>query len=295
MTLYIFYSFLLSGLVAFATASKSVIYRDVLVIGGGSSGTYTAIRLQQEGKSVALVEKEAILGGHTNTYIDPVTGTPIDHGVQAFLNFTVVRDYFQHLGVDYNNPDYAAGASGPSYTADYTANQIVLTSSLPQPDLGTLLPLYLAQLQKYPFLNQGFDLPTPIPADLLLPFGSFLEKYELQGLAGLFFSYAQGMGNLLAQPSLYVMKLMHDGTIDAILQGTFLVTVGNGNVQIYQKALQILGANVYLNSTATSISRSKDGVTAKISTPSGHVTVHAKKLVCIVAQFDMSLTDKTGH
>src|SRR4051794_19942583 len=67
-------------------ASKNVITRDVVVIGGGSSGTYAAINLQARGKSVVVVEKEAVLGGHTSTYIDPGTGVPINYGVQAYFN-----------------------------------------------------------------------------------------------------------------------------------------------------------------------------------------------------------------
>ena len=65
-------------------ASKDVITRDVAVIGGGSTGTYAAVNLQNLGKSIALVEKENVLGGHTNTYRDPATGVAVDYGLQAF-------------------------------------------------------------------------------------------------------------------------------------------------------------------------------------------------------------------
>ena len=42
--------------------------RDVCIIGGGSSGTYAAIRLQQMGVTVALIEKEDRLGGKQTTF-----------------------------------------------------------------------------------------------------------------------------------------------------------------------------------------------------------------------------------
>lgn len=67
-------------------ASDHVITRDVAVIGGGATGTYAAINLKLLGESVVLVEKENILGGHTNTYTDPTTGVTVDYGVQAFWN-----------------------------------------------------------------------------------------------------------------------------------------------------------------------------------------------------------------
>ena len=47
---------------AFPT-TKDWIEKDVCIIGGGASGTYAAVRLQQLGVDVALVEKQAKLGG----------------------------------------------------------------------------------------------------------------------------------------------------------------------------------------------------------------------------------------
>jgi predicted NAD/FAD-binding protein len=67
-------------------ASEDVLVRDVAVIGGGSTGTYAAVNLQNLGKSIILVEKENVLGGHTNTYIDQGTGIAVDYGLQAFWN-----------------------------------------------------------------------------------------------------------------------------------------------------------------------------------------------------------------
>ena len=58
-----------------------MIRRDVCVIGGGSAGTYTAVRLGDLGRSVVVVEAKDRLGGHTETYHDPVTGGTVDIGV----------------------------------------------------------------------------------------------------------------------------------------------------------------------------------------------------------------------
>jgi heterodisulfide reductase subunit A-like polyferredoxin len=41
--------------------SGAVIFRDVCVLGGGSSGTYTAVRLRDLGKSVVVVESKGRL------------------------------------------------------------------------------------------------------------------------------------------------------------------------------------------------------------------------------------------
>lgn len=67
-------------------AIKDIMTADVAVIGGGATGTYAAINLQNLGKNVVLIEKEAKLGGHTSTYQDPITGIYVNYGVQAFWN-----------------------------------------------------------------------------------------------------------------------------------------------------------------------------------------------------------------
>jgi heterodisulfide reductase subunit A-like polyferredoxin len=48
-------------------APEDVLVRDVVVIGGGASGTYGAIALKDMGRSVVVVEKESRFGGHVNT------------------------------------------------------------------------------------------------------------------------------------------------------------------------------------------------------------------------------------
>ncbi|RYP85479.1 hypothetical protein DL770_005037 [Monosporascus sp. CRB-9-2] len=73
--------------------------REVAILGGGSSGTYTAVRLQDSGKTVVVVEADDALGGHTETYTDPVTGQRDDIGVLFFHNIPVVRDYFARFDI----------------------------------------------------------------------------------------------------------------------------------------------------------------------------------------------------
>ena len=95
------------GVVAPGTASAAmgtadgdtVIERDVVVIGGGSSGTYTAVRLTDLGKSVVVVETTDRLGGHTQTYTDPATGLTTDIGVMVFHDLPIVHSYFGRFSV----------------------------------------------------------------------------------------------------------------------------------------------------------------------------------------------------
>src|SRR3974377_1569616 len=75
------------------------IERDVCIIGGGSAGTYTAVRLGGLGKSVLLVERSGRLGGHAQTFVDPATGVPIDIGVVDFENTPLLHNYFNCFNV----------------------------------------------------------------------------------------------------------------------------------------------------------------------------------------------------
>src|SRR3954470_18383617 len=80
-------------------AAANVITRDIAVIGGGATGTYAAIKLGDLGKSVVLVEKAGRLGGHTETYTDPATGTTVNYGVSAYFNNSIVTDFFARFNV----------------------------------------------------------------------------------------------------------------------------------------------------------------------------------------------------
>src|SRR4051812_50078127 len=62
----------------------SPIVRDVCVIGGGSAGTYTAVRLGDLGRSVVVVEPKGRLGGDTDTYHHPGAGGAIGIGGVVF-------------------------------------------------------------------------------------------------------------------------------------------------------------------------------------------------------------------
>jgi len=62
-----------------------------------STGTYSAVRLSQDlGKTVVVVERTDSLGGHTETYIDPITGFLVDYGILAFHNLSASVGLLRH-------------------------------------------------------------------------------------------------------------------------------------------------------------------------------------------------------
>lgn len=253
------------------------ISRDVCVIGGGSTGSYAAIRLKDAGKSVAVIEKVGQLGGHTQTYIDPVTGFPVDVGVIVFHNTSLVLEYFARLNVSLTAAGTSDGSSITEYN-DFRTGAIISNYTPSDPTAG--LEAYGAQLAKYPYVETGFDLPYPVPEDLLLSFGEFVVKYSLQSATPFISSFAQGLGDILSLPTLYVFKNFGSDILRLIATGGFLTTALHDNSLLYQSALAVLGQDVYLNSTVMAMDRSgKDYATIIVEAPTKTVQMQCNKIV----------------
>ncbi|KAJ0271423.1 hypothetical protein COL922a_014666, partial [Colletotrichum nupharicola] len=85
---------------AIPTADLPVVTRDVAILGGGATGTYAAVQLPEQGKSVALDEKKAYLGGHAETLYLP-DGDYVNYGVEGYFNNELTKSFFAQLDVDH--------------------------------------------------------------------------------------------------------------------------------------------------------------------------------------------------
>lgn len=219
---------------------SSIIRRDVCVIGGGSSGTYAAIGLRDKGKSVAVIEKQGVLGGHTNTYTDPNNGTKVDYGVVVFGNTSIVTSYFGRFDVPLTSGTGSFSTNATIYNVDFRTGKIVPGYVAENPTAA--FTAYAAQLAKYPYLSEpGWNLPDPVPAELLMPFGDFVSKYELGAAVQTINQYAQGFGDILTIPTLYLLKYFNRPVLVGA-QTAFLTTARRDNSEIYEKARAELGS-----------------------------------------------------
>ncbi|KAI0383151.1 FAD/NAD(P)-binding domain-containing protein [Hypomontagnella monticulosa] len=252
-----------------------VLYRDVLVIGGGSSGTYTAVRLKDHNKTVVVVEEKSVLGGHAETWFDPETGYAVNIGVVVFAHLKVVTDYFARFNV----PLTTEVAWGQSEYVDFSTGKAVNYTPPSQEAFGAALGVYSAQLQKYPALQGSFNLTYPVEEDLLLSFGEFITKYKLEDMVPTIFIVNQGYAPLLDISMLYIFKYLNSDQINSFAQG-FLTTVNHNTQELYQKATAFLGDDVQLSSTVMAMDRSLPGdVRVVIQTPTGQKLILAKKVV----------------
>lgn len=225
-----------------AYSSSSVVSRDVVVIGGGSSGTYATIGLRDQGKSVAVVEAQGLLGGHTNTYTDPATNKTVDYGVVVFDNTTTVTSYFSRFKIPLTTGTGGASGSFRDFYVDFRNGQNVTGYTPPDPTAA--FGAYAAQLAKYPSLNiPGWNLPDPVPADLLTPFGEFVKKYNLDSAVPTINQFAQGFGDILSIPTLYIAKYFSRSVLQGAQTG-FLTTARHDNSELYEKARAELGGKV---------------------------------------------------
>jgi hypothetical protein len=258
---------------AAGTTGVRVIRRDVAVIGGGSAGTYTAVRLGDLGKSVVVVEAKDRLGGHTETYHDPATGGTVDIGVIVFEDQPLVRQYFGRFNVGLT--PLGGNFGGTTAYVDFrTGRPVDFTPPVP-----AALPVYYDLISKFGPIDTVIDLPDPVPHDLVAPFADFVEKYDVGSVVKLVFNYGQGIGNILDLPALYSINTFGQGVVRNILGGSFLTTALHDNSLLYERATAHLGDDVLLDSQVLRVDRSSSGVTILVATPDGPCLIRAGKLV----------------
>ncbi|KAJ5184047.1 hypothetical protein N7492_001663 [Penicillium capsulatum] len=260
-------------------APSRILIRDVLIVGGGASGTYAAVRLQQDfNKSIVLVEQKSILGGHTHTYHDTSSNITIDTGVIVYHHLPAVHSFFGRFNIPLTNFSFDTSIVR---NVDFRTGRPVDVPSTDN-DTATAFAKWAELLAKYPTLADGFILPDPVPEDLILPLGQFVNKYNLSAIVPIIWSFGQGYGDILNSPVLYALKFFGPEILRGISSG-FVITRDRNNHELYERALDILGndTNVFLGSSIFAMARNRGNEfrTIMLSTPSGHVLVQARQVL----------------
>ncbi|KAL3477136.1 FAD/NAD(P)-binding domain-containing protein [Aspergillus californicus] len=267
---------LATAVVAIPTADLRVVTRDVAVLGGGATGTYAAVQLREQGKSVALIEKKAKLGGHAETLYLP-DGNHVNYGVEGYFNNDLTKSFFDQLNVDYE-------ALLPGSLITKHINFDTGKSVLPGDGiLGTVTGalLYRAAIEQFDYLSTGaYYLPDEVPEVLLRPFREFVEDHALQGALEVIFMFAENVGNLLDRPLLYVILNFGIPQIDALVGGGY-ITPKNGTDELFNKAANYIDqVNIFYSTTVVQASRNSTGVELIVQGEDGTCTlIRAKKLL----------------
>ncbi|EON68696.1 hypothetical protein W97_07954 [Coniosporium apollinis CBS 100218] len=213
------------------------------------------------------------------TYFDPATNGTTEIGVVVWHDLPVVRDYFARFDIPLVKASFATPGVSTIH-ADLRSGDIVDDYKPASPNAA--LAAYAVQLAKYPFLEVGFDVPYPVPPDLLLPFGEFVEKYAIDAAMHTVFGYAQGIGDLLPIPTIYVMKLFGLDVLRNLRVG-FLTTERHNNGELYEKAHLELGDDALPSSEVVKTDRDAKGyATVFVKSPSGPKLIKASTLLVTI-------------
>ena len=165
---------------------------------------------------------------------------------------------------------------------DFETGKVVPPAHLFAGNVTAALLGYAEQQEKYSYIFEDWDLPDPVPEDLLLPFGDFLKKHDLEALAYIAFLYDQGIANILDQPTLYVMKYQDRVQLQDLMAGTFVVNGVQNNQLLYDRAAAKIGHSLFLNSRPVEITRYKHHVEIRMSTADGPKYIKARKLLITI-------------
>ncbi|KAF9784810.1 hypothetical protein IL306_007164 [Fusarium sp. DS 682] len=263
---------------------------DICIIGGGSSGIHAAINLKDDGLRVAVIEKKNQIGGHAETYVNPETKRPTNIGVTLFENTKTVQKYLSRLGVAVakNNPFSAANtnkqydfALGIPIPAQSQAQGAAIKEAM-----AAAMQAYAQNvLTKYPWIDQGYFIPNPVPQELLMPFGEFAQQNNFSAILPLISQLNWYPGNLTALPTIYGIKKFGPGLLQSVSSG-FLVAASGDTRSIYKAAAAELGNSIYLNSEVVQVRRKAEGkgVVVVFKQNGKKITLKARKLVVAIPQ-----------
>jgi hypothetical protein len=218
---------------------------------------------------VVVVEKQGRLGGATHTYYDPDTGKPFDFGVQFYYPTDLVTTYLKRLGI----PTARVSSSGTTVFADFAESVILPNFTY------TYAADYSDELAKYPYLEDGYNLPEEIPEDLLLPWVEYVEKHNITTSAVGTFRQPNPAGQPLERLAVFEFNGLNSVMLGE-LGGDAIHDSNGDNSAIYTKATSIIGAeNLLFDATVVSGTRNDTGVQLLVSTPTGETLIRAKQLI----------------
>ncbi|KAF2729842.1 FAD/NAD(P)-binding domain-containing protein [Polyplosphaeria fusca] len=281
-----FFNFFAHASLVLKVAASPIVEKDVAIVGGGAAGAHAAIRLHDEGRSIVLIEKDSILGGHIDSFTDPETGRVYEYGVQNFIDTGNATGFFERIGVPLGPP----GPRVPLTTryVDF-AKAVELNFIPPQADAQTAaFKRFLEIAEKYePYYGTGYwEFPENVPEDLAMPFGDFAKKYQFEDAVHLIYRVtAYGTGDISKRVTLYVLQAFGASMARNFLGlQAALVPASHRNQDVYDVIANILGSDVMLSTTVVESIRTAQGITlvTKNSKSDVTTTIKAKKLLIAI-------------
>ncbi len=248
----------------------------IAVIGSGITGLSAAWMLSQTA-DVTLFERDARLGGHSNTVVTP-TGTPVDMGfiVYNIPNYPNLTGLFDTLGVATENSDMSFAVSMDGGRLEYFGSE--KPSELFAQRLNLVRPrfwLMLRDLMRF-YRTAGNVLQQTGGADLSL--GDYLaeHKYSRPFLEDHLLPMAAAIwsaptAEIMGFPVRTFVRFFENHKLLNVIDRIQWRTVTGGSRSYVQKILQAYAGRVVLGDGAAAVWRSEHGV--HVRTFSGHEAV----------------------
>lgn len=173
----------------------------------------------------------------------------------------------------------------PTYYIEFKTGKGVPGYTPPsQADAQAALGKYFQLVLQYPFLGyEGIHLPTPVPEELLIPFGDFVTKYGLQVEIPTIWTFAHAIGVILNAPSIYVIQKFGIQHLTALFNNCWVVPSNFFNFEVYLKAGGLLGSHVLFNTTLFNVNHQDNGHQEIIvQAPSGPKLIRTKKILVTI-------------
>jgi len=245
-------------------------HHDVIILGGGSAGMNMAWNLKDNGYDVLVIENQDFIGGHCNTIRFTHDGEPfwIDAGVAVFPNTSLantlgygpwavdVAGIIQRFaGPDSIVPSQFNGLQ--TFEADFSTG--VYYGLTPPTFNVTEFGIALFTLNElmnttFKFMDNMINIPSPIPAELLLTFEEWITLHNFHVLDYLFNGTinAGGFGPFNQVTAFDAVAQLGPTTLMFDLISDSWFGVKNGCLSIYEGIENYLGSNaIMLNAHVT--------------------------------------------
>jgi len=259
----------------------------IAVIGGGVAGLYAAWHLSED-HEVVLIEREARLGGHTDTHaidIDPETGpVAVDSGFIVFNppNYPLFSAWLDALGVDSQPGDMSFGVhceiSGLEYNATSLDRLFCQRRNLIRPTFVGMVrdilrfyhraPRLLEQLDETITLGQWLDssgLGRAFARDHLVPIAAAL--WSSPGAA------------ILDFPMRYLLEFMRNHDMLQVANRPVWRTVSGGSQRYVEAAVKRFPGRIMTGCGVDRVQRLPRGG-VRVASEQGELQVDQAVLAC---------------
>ena len=222
-------------------------------------------------------------GGHVESYDDPLMGRSYDYGLNSYTEYGSAKAFFERFNISISVP---SRLTLTTKFADFTTGTELRGYENPSSEaVNAALSKYLEICEKYePLIAPSYaDFPEEdIPEELLMQFGDFVAKHQLEALVPRLFQVTgMGLGGVSNELTLFIMQVFGAPITRSLLGlvDSFTPT-SRRNQDLYDEIAKVLDTDVLYSSTVVRTHRDDQGAQVLVRGADGKLTlISAEKLL----------------